>query len=89
MWPPVTATKPHTPGFLFKDFPRVDGQKSEENFVWKAVFYLTLRISVMYSQPSKELAQRRILTSVGSESTPKSIMLPGIFSHGMYVTEII
>lgn len=62
----VTAAKPQNRLF-FKEIPL------GLNFIGEAVSYLTLRIKVIYSQLSKELAHRMILTSVGSEITLKPV----------------
>lgn len=66
----IQATKAQV---IFQGFPYGDGSKTQENFLGEVVSFLTLRIKVIYSQFSKELAHRMILTSVGSEITVKPV----------------
>ena len=71
----LAATKSR---LFFKDFPMMD-ERLKRFSVWKNVFHLTLRSTIKYSS---SLPKRMILTSVGSEFPPKSIMLPVMYSNG-------
>lgn len=65
------------PLIIFQRFPPGDGSKTQENFMQEFVFYLTLRIKVIYSLLSRKLAQGMTLTSAGSHIRRKSTTVPG------------
>lgn len=66
-------------------FPKVSPWwKIKDNFIWKAVFYLTLRTVVMHTQLFKDRVRKIMLTTVGAEITSEIMTLPKFSMHALH-----
>ena len=81
MWLPLSATSLQIPRFFIRDFPTV--MDETRGISYGRLFYLTLRIPVIYSLLSKELAHRMTLTYARPGIPYKSTMLSVLLARGL------